>query len=666
MKIKSIAVILISFALLAQIALADVWRDIAEYNYGDDPNPCEQAEKLLQETAPTQYRPIEDKLIAVVKSKAATQDGKSIACRFLQQIGTERCIGSVSILLEDNVLSHCARLVLERLESASADKAMRDALPKVPDVAKIGILGSLGERGDRKAVSQAAKLVSSRDPAVVTAAIQALGKIGGPDAAKQLLAMRPPGKLRVVRMRAMVACSQSLPAADSAVLCEKVLAGPDPSSLIAAMKQLTVVAPKKALPVVAGAIKGHNVKVRAGAIAVVADTKDRSFTAGMTQLLEQLPRARKAELITALGTRGDTTALKSVSRYISSEDIAIRRAAVKAVSKLGGAGEVKSLLRAADSPEMSDAVTRAIVGMEGNAIDSALIDSLAGGNLRKPAIKACVARGCTAAVPALLKLAQDRSGEVRQDAWAGLGSLAGDADVDAIMAIVLKIKDTADLGRAEAAIKSIFSRAGDRGKCFEAVAARYSQAGDATKAVILELGAAVGNSNALELQRSALKSANKQLSTAALRALAKWPNEIAAGDLLALARNAPESVDRIVALRGYIRIAGLKTARLSNADRVKMLQVAMVPATRLEEKKQIIGTLQNVKSGESLKMLEQYLDDPALRAEAQMSAANMLWDMRKSHKAEVKAMAEKLVGSKSRTVADKAKRALNELNKNKR
>jgi hypothetical protein len=201
--------------------------------------------------------------------------------------------------------------------------------------------------------------------------------------------------------------------------------------------------------------------------------------------------------------------------------------------------------------------------------------------------------------------------------------------------------------------------------CFEAVASRYPEAAEATKAVILELGAVIGDSNALKLQRGALKSPNKQLSAAALRALAKWPNESSAADPLELAKNASEAVDRIVALKGYIRLAGLNTARLSDTQRVRMLRTAMKLATRPEERKQIIGAMQHVKSIESLETLQQYLDSPELEAEAQISAANLLWDMRRSRLAEVMAIAKKLAASKSRAVSDKAKRTLKDLDTSK-
>ena len=663
MTCRQIITILVASVLLNQIVAADVWQDIAAYNYGDDPNPCEQAEALLQETAVTQYRPIEDKLIAVLKSNASTRDGKSIACRFLQQIGTDRCIPAVSALLDDEILNHYARLVLERLESDAADKAMRDALEAVPDNAKIGILGSLGVRRDRKAVEQVSKLTASRNAAVAAAALETLGKIGGPEAAQQLSSAKLPKNLQPARMKAMVACARSVPPADAVALCQEVLAGTDTAARIAAMRQLTIADPTKASPVIADAIRAGDARIRKGAIAVVADTKGGRFTAVMTGLLGQLPAERRAELIVALGTRGDKVALVPVRRYLDSEEIATRRAAVKAAGKLGDAGVVRSLLAAADSPAMGETVTRAIVGMEDDRVDTILVDSLSNDDLKRQAIKACVARGCKQAVPALLKLAQGEDSDIRRDAWAALGSLAADKHMDSIMSIVLDMSDAADLGHAEAAIKGLFSRAADRSKCFEAAAARYPRAAEATKALILELGAAVGDSNALKLVKSALKSPDKQTSGSALRALAKWPNELAAADLLELAANASKAVDRIVALRGYIRIAGLKTARLSDKKRVEMLRTAMNIAARVEEKKQVIGALQNVKSLESLRILQQHFNSAELKTEAQMSAANLVWDMRKRHPDEVAAIAEKLADSTNRRVAEKAQRTLKDLSK---
>jgi HEAT repeat protein len=477
--------------------------------------------------------------------------------------------------------------------------------------------------------------------------------------------MKPAKELVPVQMQAMVACVRSLLGRDAVSLCEKVLAGPSDPCRTAALRELTNADAAKASDLIVAAIKGNDLKLRRGALGIVADTKGPRMTRTMVDLLDVLGTDRKVEMIVALGARADTKALGSITAYLESKDAVIRNAAIKAAGKLGDAGVVKFLLHAAGSPESEAAVTKAIAGMKGDGIDAVLVESLEYRNLRQAAIRACIARGCTEAIGDLLKLVKDRDADVRKDAWAGLAALADADDMDSIMKAVIEIRDAKDLVFAEGAIKEVFSRAQDRGKCFQAIADHYKAATDTLKYVIIDLGAVIGDSTALELERNALASRKKKLYIRALRALAKWPNKSAAEDLLTQAKSASEMVDRIVALRGYIRIAAMDSAGLSAAERIKMLKTAMGLVQRNNEKKLIVSALQHAKSLESLDMLKKHMDDPALKAEAQMSAANLIWDLRTKHPAEIAAIAGQLANSKNKAVADKAKRTVNELRKNK-
>ncbi|MHC4733140.1 MAG: HEAT repeat domain-containing protein [Planctomycetota bacterium] len=613
---KRIAVMLIVCILVTQVSFGDVWEDIGGYEYGDEPNPCEQAEILLQETPINEYGRIEEKLIAVVASKDATQAGKAVACRFLQQVGTERCIPAVSGLLRDEILSDYARLVLERLKSEQADKAMRNALEKAPDKARVGILASLAERRDEKAVKAAGMLANSGNPALAKAAIQAIGKIGGKEAAECLLSMKPAEKLVPIQMQAMVECARSLSGKDAVLPCEKVLEGTYSPCRIAALRELTNTDAAKASSLIAKAIKGNDVRLRRGGLGIIASTRGERLTRDMLDLLDELSSDRKAELIVALGARGDKAALKSIVEYISSEETVIRDASVTVVSKLGDASVVKLLLGTADSPEFTDSVTKTIAGMKADGINAVLVESLKNRNLRKAAIKACIARGCSEAVPDLLKLAQDKDPEVRKEAWTGLATLADGNYMNSIMEILVEIKEAEDLSQAEEAFKKVFYRAENRSKCFKVVASHYEASVEATKGVILDMGAATGDTNALKLVRDAMESGNKKLYARALRALAKWPNESAAEDLLRQARSASEMVDRVVALRGYIRIAGMETAGLRGAERMEMFKTAVGLAKRNEEKKAVLAILPRYPYPQAMALAERLRQDRTLAAEA--------------------------------------------------
>ena len=661
MMIQKFLLVLLVCVLISQGSFGAVWDSMANYQYGDDPNPCDEITKLIQETPANQYVQIEQKLIAVVSSKSATPTGKAESCRFLQQVGSKKCIGAMSGLLGDEKLSHSARLVLERLHCEEANAALRGALATAPDKVKIGILGSLGSNGDVKTVKPACKLAHSSNPALAQGAIETLGMLGGKEAARCLSSLKPGNKLVPIRMRALTTCARSLSGSDAVPLCEQVLAGTDGSSRIAALKVLAAADETKATTWLTKAIKGSDIRFRRGAIGIVADTKGERLTGAMLALANELRSDRKAELITALGVRGDKAALGSLQKHVLSKEKVIRIAAVKAVSKLGDAKDVPLLLGAADSPDTDMTVTHSIAGMKDDRINQALVEALADRKLRKAAIHASIARGSSEVVPVLMKLAGDSDPDVRKESWNGLAALATAEDMNSIMKIAANIKESKDFSYAEGAIKKVFSRAENKGKCFEVLAGHYGLASEATKGVILDLGAATGNANALQLERTALTSGNRVLYSRALRALAKWPNESAADDLLRQASSAAEKVDRIVALRGYIQIAGMEKSRLRPVERMNMIQTALNLVQRDEEMKQIVSALKHVKSPKALEMLKQYMENPTFRAEAEMSAVNLISSLRKSHPQEVREIALRLTKSKNRNVVKKAKKTLSEM-----
>jgi len=662
---KKVTAILVIF-IAAQVSFGDVWNDVARYNYGDEPNPCEQAETLLQETPSKEYGAIEARLIEVVRSQEATQTGKAMACRFLQQIGSERCIAPVARLLGDDVLGHYARLVLERLDSDKADAAMRAALEEVPERLKVGILGSLGNRRDRSAVPQAASLARSKNRAVAVAALEALGKIGGEQAAASLISLRVPKGLEAVRLRAMAVCSASVSGPEASRLCREVLAGPDGPWRTAALIRLAGVDPQQASVLISRALRGTDIEARRTVLAVVAGTSGTELTGAMLGLLGRLGPQRQAELITALATRGDRSALAGVMRHLASRDPVLRSAAVKAAAKLGDARIVKSLLAAADLPETEPVVTRAVAAMPGEAVDAVVVGLLKDKALGRAAMQAAIARGSATAVPVLFALLRDADAETRVHAWEALGALASDEQMDALVQAAAQQSGPDDLSAASQAIAKLFSRVQDRSAAFRLLAKHYEGAPDAIKGLILDLGAEMGDSVALELEKKALASRNGELYGRALRALARWPNPSAAEVLLAEATGAARENDRIVALRGYIRLAGLEKVRIPAARRLEMLRKAIPLAKRTQEKKQIITALQYAMSLDALRMLVDYMDQPELAAEAEVSAANLISNLWQSHGAEVAPIAAQLAESSNKAVAQKARQTLENIEKKKR
>ena len=87
-------------------------------------------------------------------------------------------------------------------------------------------------------------------------------------------------------------------------------------------------------------------------------------------------------------------------------------------------------------------------------------------------------------------------------------------------------------------------------------------------------------------------------------------------------RGSQKQTEQVLALRGYIRLAGLSRKR-PEAQTLRMLKSAVDAAKRPEEKRLAIAGLAGVRSVESLKLVAPFLDDPALQAEAAVAAVKI-------------------------------------------
>ncbi len=126
------------------------------------------------------------KLIAILQEPGASVYARAKACQRLAVVGDKSAVPALAALLADPRLAHYARFGLEPIPDPSADDALRDALKKLKGTLLVGVINSVGYRRDAKAVGALAKLLYDGDSEIAQAAAAALGRIGGPQAAKIL------------------------------------------------------------------------------------------------------------------------------------------------------------------------------------------------------------------------------------------------------------------------------------------------------------------------------------------------------------------------------------------------------------------------------------------------------------------------------------------------
>lgn len=156
-------------------------------------------------------RELAAKMAAVLKSRA-TPEAKAFFCRELSLFATAEQAPALAALLMDENVSDAARLALERIPAPEAGQALIDALAGTTGRLRLGVIHSLGDRGQADAVAALTPLLTSADPAVVAAAANALGKLGGGDGPAALLAalVRASAANRPAIADACLACADRL------------------------------------------------------------------------------------------------------------------------------------------------------------------------------------------------------------------------------------------------------------------------------------------------------------------------------------------------------------------------------------------------------------------------------------------------------------------------
>ena len=642
--------------LMAPASHADVFEDLAGYTYGANPNVAQQVmEQVL--AADAAGRPtIEQKLAAVVANADATQDGKAWACRYLQIIGTEASVPALSTLLQDEILADYARLPLERMVgSAAASAALRDALSDAPAAVKVGLVSSLGELRDTDAVKAIGKLATHDDAAVASAAMTALGKIADKRAIKTLGKLKPRAETKQAYLDAIVQAGQRAGASSGLALFEKALASDSTQHRVAGLLGILTVDAAKGAAMFASAVTGTDAALRDGALSAAVIVPGKELTDALVGVLGQLEAPAQAQLVNVLGARGDRDASAAVIALLDSENEAVKNAARAAMPKLGNAAIASDMIKMAAKGENADTMIRVVAHMAGNDIDGAVIAALAAGPERMVALKVVSTRGTVSDCDAVLKCLGDADLAVQEEGWKVLGMVGGVNQIAPMMGALIAVKDAGLQDKAANAVVRVFSLASDKGSAYAHVQAQYDTANDRVKMHILKMASMAGTPGAAANVEAALASGNADLYDAALRNLADWPNESVASRLLELAKAAPTETQRILALRGLLRIAGMKEARLSVGQRATMLKAAGDVAERTEEKKQIIGALRGQRDPISLDALLMFAADDALLLDADDAIRELSGHLAAGNKAAVTKALGTVVKRLTETGADAAR-----------
>ncbi len=606
-----------------------LWADILPNETDDciylDGKP-DRKKRFRFRTTPTAF-PYTDtqQMLAVLKSDAPAAT-RIEAARQLAAMGGAEAVPELARLLTDAKRSHLARFALQAMPGPDAAAALRHAAPALKRALLIGVINSLGERRDAESVGLLRGLLRDTDPHIARAAAEALGKIGTLDAADALekAMANAPAKVRPAVHQGLLDCAQRLAASgrrSRAAALYHALRNSEtsPAARAAAMRGAILARGAAGVPLLLKQIESDDSDRALVALWIVArELPGAETTRALTDELSKLSLAKQAMLARALCSRGDEAALPELLRLAAKGQKNVRLAGVRGLSQMPNPAVTAALVEMLSDPdkEIADAAQQVLVQLRGNGVDAAVTKVLERGPtpVRLRAIQLLAARRVFDARPQLLDAARDDDPEVRLAALKVLRTLAGPADVDSLLSILLSAGAPRETEAAKRALLAASRGISDTGPLVAKLVSALPKAQPRLKQAILRVLHHIGGNEAGNAILAAIDAPDASVKATALRLLGEWRSAELAPALLRLAAASADAHRRLLCLRAYLRWAGRPT--LSDEDRLFMCRMAAPLVGRPEETKLLLSTLGRLATPDALPLATPHLDDPATRREA--------------------------------------------------
>ncbi|MHB8901091.1 MAG: HEAT repeat domain-containing protein [Thermoguttaceae bacterium] len=566
-------------------------------------------------------------LVAVLRSDAPKAE-KAITCKRLAVFGTEEAVPALAPLLQDAELASWARIALEAIPGPAADKALRDALPKLEGRLLVGVVNSIGAGRDAQAVGPLVGLLKAGDAEVASAAAVALGQIGSAEATEALrtaLAEAPDAVRSAVAEGCVLSAEQLMASGklpEAAALYDQVrqAAVPKPR-VVEATRGAILARGTDGVGLLLEQFQSEDKALFAIGLSTARELPGTAVTEALVAALPKVAAERRPLVILALADRGDAAVLPAMLEVAKDGPDSVRVAAINVVKQLGNASCIPVLLQlaATGQPEAAAAARQALEALPGDDVSADLAQRLpqAKGAERLVLIGLAGQRRL-AAVPALVAAAGDADAAVRAAALLALGETVGLDQVSFLIQRAVAPEHAEDGQPAAKALQAACVRMPDREACAGQLVAAMSKAAPAPKATLLETLGAMEGAIALQAIGAAARGKDPELQDLASQLLGKWMSVDAAPVLLDLARSDIDSKYQVRALRGFIRI--VRQFDVPDVQRVQMCSQALEAAQRDDEKQLVLEVLQRYPSVDAMRLAVQAAKVPTLAETAKATA----------------------------------------------
>jgi len=650
---------------------------VAGYELDQSRAGLSAVEKMVNNSAgePVLREQLTAKMVAMLGSEASIEC-KKFLCKQLSLIGSVNEAPALAALLGDKDLSLAARSALARIPGDQVLSALREASKKLTGKQLIGVINTLGDRRDESAVDIISKYMTDKDADVVSAAIDALGKIGNVAAGAALSDAKTtlPEKMQPLLRSPLLRYAEQLTAAGKNKEAEAIywpLCAPkEPKNVrVGAFRGMVSCRKDVAADMILRALDGKDHTMRSAAVSCIPAVKGKVNTRVLVRWLPTYLSAIQVQFITVLVELNASEVLEDIIVVSKKPDLDVRLAALAAIGRLGGASHVKILAERVAKAEDAEleVIRESLVRLRGVDVNAAMIGMLSDPevdlSVKPELIRALADRYATEAVPELLKMAKFGNWQ-SLETYKALQTLATEKDLPDLVELLMPPGKDAMRNQKEMAVVAAAQKITDENDRTAIVRAKLSSAPnvDATCSLLLVLGK-LGGEKALDAVRNALDSDDEQIRIFAVRVLADWPDGKPLTDLLKVARQAKDSRSKILALHGVASLSS-KAKDQSPEKVVEIIAEALPLADRPEEKKALLGAIGQFHNPAAIQVALWSLEDSALADEAGQAIVRIAEATWQAHPKEVGQALEKVLAVvKNATVCQKADEILGKIDK---
>ena len=378
--------------------------------------------------------------------------------------------------------------------------------------------------------------------------------------------------------------------------------------------------------------------------------------------LPKLPSEAQVGLLNALADRGDVVAKSTVNDLLTCDDVDVAQAAIGALGKLGDQNDTDTLvaLFASHKDRTRSVVANSLVQLRGDNISMQIAESLEDlpVTIQVGLFDVLLHRRAVEVIPKLLVYARGSDPRLRTASMDTLGQLASSEHIPDLVQGVLKAAKGNERNQAERNLMLVCRRAGDRDEQAMPLLDAMRSLSDSDRITLLPALGRVGGRAAWDEVTRAIRSRDRALHHAGIRAISNWPDASAAPKLKEIVSRDAHPDHQRIARMTLLRIAPLPDGR-TDEDKLALLQEAMQLAKKGKERNYGLQRASAIRLVETLRFVMPYVEQPEYAEQACLSIVELAHDrgLRDSHKEEFHAALDTVLATTSKSVvAERARR----------